>query len=140
MAGSAAKKKYRGADVDTPEQLASTVESSSVQNKVDRFSWEWRDWDEFLPLKFRRIIGITQYQYFRFSKAFPGEVRMKRTLESEEVSLKLLKTDAVSFDQSSLPGVLPAAGLTEDRRKYLMDNVLEFCHPEFRQSLQDSLH
>ena len=65
---------------------------------------------------------------------------MKRTLESEEVSLKLLNTDAVFFDQSSLPGVLPAAGLAEDRRKYLMDNVLEFCHPEFRQSLQDSLY
>ena len=65
---------------------------------------------------------------------------MKRTLESEEMSLKLLKTDAVSFDRSSLPGVLPAAGLTEDRRKYLMDNVLEFCRPEFRQSLQDSLY
>ena len=43
-------------DADNPEQLASTVESSSVQNKVDRFSW---DWDEFLPLKIRRIIGIT---------------------------------------------------------------------------------
>ena len=65
---------------------------------------------------------------------------MKQTLEREEVSLKLLKTDAVSFDQLSLPGVLPAAGLTEDRRKYLVDKVMEFCRPEFHQSLQDSLY
>lgn len=135
-----AKKKYRSADVDSPEQLASTVEASSKQNKVDSFTWEWRDWDEFLALKFRRIVGITKFQHFRFSQEFLGEVRMKQTFESEEVSLKLCKTSATSFDPLSLPLVLPAAGLTDDRRKYLADNVLEFCRPEHRQALQDALN
>ena len=45
-----------------------------------------------------------------------------------------------SLSTSRLPGMLPSTGLTEDRRKYLMDNVLEFCRPEFRQSSQDSLY
>lgn len=134
-----AKKKYRSADCDSPAQLESTIESSATQNKVDYFSWKWMDWDTFLSQKFKKIVGITKFQHFHFSREFPGVVKMKESIDSEEVSLKLFKGDEETVDHHEMPNELPAGGLSEDRRKYLIDNVMEFCRPENRDAFRAAL-
>lgn len=134
-----AKKKYRSADCDSPAQLVTTIEASATQNKVKLYSWEWRDWDTFLSKKFKKIIGITKFHHFHFSKAHPGIVKVKESAEGEEVSLQLLKSEDTSVDASDLPDVIAAGGLSDDRQKYLLDNVLEFCRPENREAFKAAL-
>ena len=99
------------------------------------FDWEWLQWDDFLQTFFKKVQGITSYQHFHLSKAFPGQVKMKKAFNSEEVvTLQLVKDPQKEFDRSILPPVLLAAGLTEARRKYLRDSVRPFCRLENRDS------
>lgn len=62
-----------------------------------------------------------------------GECSDEETVEDDTTnSVQLLRhldsTDEVS--SNSLPEVLPEAGISEDRRKFLLENVAGFCHPE----------
>ena len=134
------KKKFRSSDTDTAAQLTQMINASGHRNKAVLFDWEWLQWDEFLQTFFKKVQGITSYQHFHLSKAFPGQVKMKKAFNSEEVvTLQLVKDPQKEFDHSILPAVLPAAGLTEARRKYLRDSVRPFCRLENRDSFDAML-
>lgn len=134
-----AKKKFRGSDCDTPQHVRDLIESSSTQNKSCLFQWEWRDWDSFLSKKFRRIAGITKFHHFHFSSEFPGQVKMKELLDGPETTVTLSKVAVDAVVSSDLPEVLPPAGLTENRRQYLLDSVLGFCRPEHQDDFKAAL-
>lgn len=134
-----AKKKFRCSDCDTPEQLSATIDASAEQNKACLYEWQWRNWDAFLSQKFRRLSGITKFQHFRFSSEFPGSVKVKETVDGPETTFKLATVSADSLVASDLPEVLPAGGITEDRKAYLVKHVLEFCRPENRDAFKEAL-
>ena len=135
-----AKKKFRSSDCDTPKQLSDLITSSASSNKTDCFTWQWRNWDAFLGTRFRKVEGITQYQHFFFSKDFPGKVKMAKHLDRDPVILNLCKTHPPpQYDATVLPEILPPAGLSDDRRGYLVKNVLDFCHPENKDAFQSCM-
>ena len=137
-----AKQKYRLGDIDTMEQLVSVVTESACSNVASTKNWEWRDWDSFLQGYFKRLAGITQYQHFNMTKEQPGKIKMKKTSAAEEGdTIQLLRnpSDTTGFSSSSLPDVLPEAGLSALRRKYLLDNVAGFCHAENKAAFTECL-
>ena len=70
---------------------------------------------------------------FHFSSEFPGKVKMSKTHCSDEVTtLQLVKDPEKVFPADDLPPLLAPAGLSDHRRKYLQDNVLQFCRIENR--------
>ena len=59
--------------------------------------------------------------------------KVTKTSAAEECdTIQMLRnpSDATGSSSSSLPGVLPEAGLSAQRCKYLQDNVPGFGHPE----------
>jgi len=129
------KKKFRASDTDTVSQLVQLVDSSGHRNSPAFFDWEWRCWDDFLKKDFKKVDGITSYQHFQFSKEFPGKVKMWKLHNSDEVkTLQLVKNPQKVFQATDLPPVLPPAGLSVSRRKYLQDQVMPFCRLANRQA------
>ena len=129
------KKKFRSSDTDTASQLVDLVNSSGLRNTATLCDWQWRSWDSFFMNDFKRVVGITSYQHFHFSSEFPGKVKLSKTHCSDEVTtLQLVKDPEKVFSADDLPPLLAPAGLSDHRRKYLQDNVLQFCRIENRQA------
>ena len=126
-----AKKAYRQADCSTIQDLAEVITSSSLENDVSCADWYWRDWDSFLQLRFKKIVGITAYHHFTFSSENPGCVVMKKTVDDEEpVLIQLSREPPIDLlDDQILPDVLPPAGVSKARAKYLYTNVSPFSSP-----------
>ncbi|XP_052274560.1 uncharacterized protein LOC127874348 [Dreissena polymorpha] len=86
------KLKYRRHDCETREQLAETVEGSSVGNMAVSYpQWSWRAWKEFLGQHFKSVIGIRKFQYFRFEEDKPGVVTVKTAAGAEETEINIIK-------------------------------------------------
>ena len=135
-----AKQKFRASDCDTVSQLATVINASAASNKAELCCWEWRDWDTFLADKFKKVVGITKYYHFHFSKTFPGIVKMAKEVDSADVvSLQLLRNPGQQLSADVLPSVLPRAGLSEQRRKYLEEKVAVFTHSENREQFKQLL-
>ena len=64
------KKKFRSSDTDTASQLVDLVNSSGLRNTATLCEWQWRSWDSFFMNDFKRVVGITSYQHFPFSRSF----------------------------------------------------------------------
>ena len=126
-----AKQKYRLGDIDTMEQLSEAITKSSSTNTTACKNCEWRNWDSYLQTHFKRLSGISSYQHFTFTKNRPGEVLMTKTAADEDgVKVQLLRNQDTlnAIGAHVLPDVLPEAGLSNDRRAYLLENVAAFCH------------
>ena len=49
------KQTCRKSDVDTLQQLANATDKSAAFNKAVLFSWDWRQWDAYLPTVFKPL-------------------------------------------------------------------------------------
>ena len=126
-----AKQKYRLGDIDTMEQLSEAIKKSSSTNTTACKNWEWRNWDSYLQTHFKRLSGISSYQHFTLTKNRAGEVLMTKTGADEDgVKVQLLRNQDTlnAINAHVLPDVLPEAGLSDDRRAYLLENVAAFRH------------
>ena len=128
------KQCYRSADVDTVGQLKAVVERSSRTNAAQMYSWEWNEWDEMLGGLFRPIKGIRGYQHFRFSAGNGGEVFAKASSNGEETRIPLLKRRMTleHVRYASPPRRVLPPGLSQDRKKYLYEQIRPHVWPEFQ--------
>ena len=128
------KKIYRQSDTETRQQMAEVVQRSSVNNVPQLFTWEWREWDMFLQKFFKRIPLITKYQHFRFTADDPGTVFVSTSCHSEEKPIELFKrrVTATSIKRAAIPAVILPGGLTDERMKYLYEQICPFVSPRFQ--------
>ena len=124
------KQKYRRGDVDTLAQLATVINDSAHINHAEEFCWEWRSWDSYLKGFFKPIRN--SYKRFSFSSSEPGYVEMSEYDTHPDQSFKVLSTPPSQLSRDSLPPVLPHAGLSIERAKYLYEQIRPFCHKESR--------
>ena len=61
------KKMYRRLDCDTMQHLEETVRRSS-RNQL--YTWEWRNWDQFINSLFKAVTGIRKYHHFKSALIF----------------------------------------------------------------------
>ena len=131
------KKAYRASYVSSLYELGSVIETSSTigVNKVQlvgthdgKVIVKTYDWSSFLSQYFRKIPGITKYHHFRFSRKELGTVYCKEFLTSTEVKFTLLKKLDV-LPSSDLPSEIIPEGLDDDRKKYLYNEIRQFCKP-----------
>lgn len=128
------KKIYRQSDTDTLQQMADVVERSSTNNSAQLYDWQWRDWDSFFKTLFRKIPLITKYQHFRFPASAPGTVYVRKSWNSEEKAIKLLKrgVTCAKVRRARIPSIIRPAGLTEERKQYLYENIRPFVTPRYQ--------
>jgi len=127
------KQKYRRSDCDTLEQLQKVVDDSATVNVAQlyqeptssRSSFKWHDWVSFLDERFEPIAGIRSLQHFRFSSKFPGDVFVKESGTATECKITILRPKHPAIHKSSLPLVIAAAGLTQERKQYLFSTIRE---------------
>ena len=114
------KKIYRQCDTDTLTQMAEVVQRSSTNNAPQLFDWQWREWDSFFPIYFKRIPLITKYRHFRMSSSKSGSVFVRKSWNSEEPVVIILKQGETiaKVKGARLPRTLLPAGITEERKKY----------------------
>ena len=90
--------------------------------------------DKFFPEMFKRIPLITKYHHFRFSASKPGTVFVRSSCSSEEKAIKIFKkkVTAASVKRAKLPPIILPAGLTEERKKYLYEQIRPFVSPQYQ--------
>ena len=128
------KKIYRQCDTDTLSQMCNVVKRSSTNIVPQLFDWEWRQWDAFFPNIFKQILLITKYQYFRFFSSSPTTVFVRETWNSDEIEVGLLKRGILltTVKRSRIPAIIWPAGLTQERKKYVYEQICPFVTPEFQ--------
>ena len=121
------KHKVRSSNLDTMEQIEAAVNISSAVNEAKLYSWEWREWDDFLARFFRPVRGIANFHHFLVDNTQPGHVFMKEAVHDAEEEGHLFR-DNVTVDNviaAGLPPIIPVAGISEARIAYLQK---EICH------------
>ena len=137
------KKKYRQSDCDTLEQLQKVVDDSASVNvsqqykgcASDRPNFQWRDWVKFLDERFKPLRGIRSLHHFRFSNKRPGVVFVKMTGDDDEQEVNLLQPDHPPIRKYVLPPTIPAAGLSDERKRYLFTSIREHVWDPFKDTL-----
>ncbi|KAJ8318239.1 LOW QUALITY PROTEIN: hypothetical protein KUTeg_003330 [Tegillarca granosa] len=133
------KRLFRRSECETIFQLRDIFEKSAVNNKAVLYeengnqTWEWRNWKAFLSARFQALKGIQKFHHFRFEATSPGKVFVKENHDSIETSVSILKVGAVI--DGSKPDPIPAAGLSQERAKYLYRVVQPFVRPQYQDSL-----
>ncbi|KAJ8317541.1 hypothetical protein KUTeg_005445 [Tegillarca granosa] len=133
------KRLFRRSECETIFQLRDIFEKSAVNNKAVLYeengnqTWEWRNWKAFLSARFKALKGIQKFHHFRFEATSPGKVFVKENHDSIETSVSILKVGAVI--DGSKPDPIPAAGLSQERAKYLYRVVRPFVRPQYQDSL-----
>ncbi|CAG2220725.1 unnamed protein product [Mytilus edulis] len=135
------KKKFRKSDVNTVSQLVKIVDNSAKcnrsevynENDDDKNSLNWYRWDNFFTKYFKPLRGIGKFHHFRFTSDEVGVVFARETLDQPEKRLALLKESTnVPELLTTLPEVIQPAGLTEERMRYLYNEVRPFFQYNFR--------
>ena len=80
-------------------------------------SFKWYDWVSFLSERFKPVTGIRSLQHFRFSSKFPGDVFVKENGTAKECKIHILRPMHPTIHRSSLPPVIAAGGLTQERKQ-----------------------
>ncbi|KAJ8315738.1 hypothetical protein KUTeg_007888 [Tegillarca granosa] len=133
------KRLFRRSECETIFQLRDIFEKSAVNNKAVLYeengnqTWEWRNWKAFLSARFKALKGIQKFHHFRIEATSPGKVFVKENHDSIETSVSILKVGAVI--DGSKPDPIPAAGLSQERAKYLYRVVRPFVRPQYQDSL-----
>ena len=93
----------------------------------------WRDWDYLFTKLFKCIPSITKYQHFRFTATKQGQVFVCSSCTSDEKVISILKkkVTVAAIKRKGLPEVIPQAGLTADRKRYLYE-ICPFVTPEYQ--------
>ena len=88
-----------------------------------------RDWAVFLSSHFRRLGGIKQYHHFRFER---DSRRLPRTAEEETWCLLLGDWSPSQVDK---PPLVPATGLSLEKRRYLFERIREYCREDCKDAV-----
>lgn len=72
------------------------------------------------------------YQYFKFSSDNPGMVTVRTERHGVETALQITKSQNHVFAVDQMPDVLPAAGLTVERQRYLYRIVRPFVRDMYQ--------
>ncbi|VDI42640.1 Hypothetical predicted protein [Mytilus galloprovincialis] len=99
------------------------------ENDDDEHSLKWYRWGNFFTNYFKPPRGIGKFHHFRFTRV----VFARETLDQPEKRLALLKESTnVPELLTTLPEVIQPAGLTEERMRYLYNEVRPFFQYNFR--------
>ncbi|CAC5399423.1 unnamed protein product [Mytilus coruscus] len=103
------------------------------ENDDDENSLKWYRWDYFFTKYFKPLRGMGKFHHFRFTSDEVGFVFARETLDQPEKRLVFLKESANLPEMfTTLPEVIQPAGLTEERRRYLYNEVRPFVQFNFR--------
>ena len=88
------------------------------------------NWSQHLGTFFRRVPNIKLFHHFRMSDREPGTLYCYRHLNDvSPQQFQLLKKGVMNVPPQ-LPPVIQPDGLSEERIKYLYDEIREFCSDE----------
>ena len=129
------KQCYRSGDIDTVDQLSAIIHRSSRTNASQLYRWDWREWDQMINAYFMPVKGVRLYQHFHFTAENCGFTMAKVSCDSvEETAISLVKR-GVTIEQVKLvplPTIIPPAGLSQERKKYLYKQIRPHVWPEFQ--------
>ena len=135
------KRKFRRTDVSSLDDLARVVNESAVCNLCQLVGTQdgttivpSRDWAGFLSSHFCRLDGIKKYHHFRFERDHPGVVFLKKTATAKEEMRCLLLGDW-SPSLADKPPLVPATGLSLERRRYLFERIRDYCREECKDAV-----
>jgi len=129
------KRTYRRSHVSSLQEISDVVKASTVQginipqlvgNESGEVFVEVFDWVNHLSKHYRRFPGVKSYQHFRVSEGNPGTMLYQEDSRSEEFAFDFAR----STPPSTLPLVVPPAGIDATRRRYLFEQIREFCKEE----------
>ena len=124
------KLKLKNSEVDDLEDLVKVVESSTnggynnaqtIYENGERKVF-FHSWTEYLKKKFKSLQGILKYHHFIFNQEEPGVVYVKKSIDSELIAIDINKNFTVD---DVLEEKCPL-GLTLDRKKYILENVIQY--------------
>ena len=130
------KKCYKVNFISSIYELAGMVETSSdigvnkaqlVGTHDNRIIVPVYDWASFLAQYFNRLPNIKRYHHFRFSEDEPGKIYFKENSSSHEQSCMLLKDPLTVPQRGVLPSQIKPEGLSFERRRYLFNEIRQFC-------------
>ena len=134
------KRKFHRTDVSSLDDLARVVNESAACNLYQLVGTQdgtaivpSRDWAGFLSSHFRRLDGIKKYHHFCFEQDHPGVVFLKKTATAEETRCLLWGVWLPSL-VDKLP-LVPATGLSLERRRYLFERIQEYCREESKDAV-----
>ena len=133
---------FRRSDVDTTAQLSSVIERSAKINSSIMYrdtheaepNFQWYGWDTYFNAVFKPLVGIRKYHHFRFTHEDPGYVYVKVHVSDAEETRVCLLNRGFSWPPAipAFPDRLPAAGFSQERLKYLRDQVRPFVREAFK--------
>ncbi|XP_035828913.1 uncharacterized protein LOC101851232 isoform X2 [Aplysia californica] len=122
------KRKFQRAEVHCLEGMCRVVEESSSVNVPQLAETEdgtvsvlTYNWQTFVA-DFRTVPGMKKIHYFCFAADHPGVVKHAESFGDPLVSMTLLRG---TMKQGFL-SILPAPGLSQQRREYLYNSIREF--------------
>jgi hypothetical protein len=128
-----AKKLYRRSNCESLEQVADVFNKSSISNEAVMYDsedrWVWRDWKSYFM--FTPLVGIRKCSHFEVDSTKPGIVSVKESLEGPSRDIQMLQNPSTVFD-GERPPVMPAAGLTAERQRYLHRMVRPHVSPAYK--------
>jgi hypothetical protein len=133
------KKAYKDSRINTVDDVEMVINKSSIHNKSIRYDngigWKWKDFNSMLKDHFRTLPNIKKQHHFRFS-SLPsniGIVYFSKKSGGEEYSYNLLKN--TSFDKDTQLNFLEVVPLSEDRKKYLFNNIRQHVDNPYKDIL-----
>lgn len=134
------KRKYRHTKTSSLREIAEIVKNSTTTGQNMAYiigaddpskPFFYYNWSEYLSTFFTNIPLITSYHHFRCNSTNPGVVLVSEYADSMEKEIDINK-DITSIDEEALPPVLNPSGLSEERLKYLFDQIRPYCDEQYR--------
>ena len=76
------------------------------------------------------LLFYRKFQYFRFESDKPGIVIARIEPDGAEQSIHVLKDPGFRFESAVRPSIIPAGGLSAERRAYLARSVRPYVSEE----------
>jgi len=130
------KQKFRRMKIDSLDDIASAVRTSSVVNipqlvgtldgrcLVTTYNWSEHFGEHTIKTALK---GIKQIQHFRFTSTSPGTVFVKKSNTDTEKNINLLNNPSWRPSYNDLSDIVVPPGLSLERQWYLHDKIREFC-------------
>lgn len=129
------KRLFRRTKVSCLKDISDVVENSTQQginipqlvgDESGKVFIPVYDWVNFLLPVYTKFVGLKKQHHFLFSADQPGCMRFKRYAESNEETYRLRKKEIVA----GMPEIIQPDGLDAARKKYLYEQIREFCSDE----------
>ena len=132
------KQRLRRCEYNCLNDIAREVENSADVNSAQLIRTQSGEqlvptynWANYFHPYFRPFQNIKQYHHFKFT---PTAFTVKKYSNHESLDFHILRTNwTPSFTE--LPQIIIPAGLSEERKIYLYNNIRPFCREELRDSV-----